>query len=82
MKEIEWLKVEDQLSDFERVVLLYEHKDDNHYVSTGYLSKVNKQGNHFVNYKAKDFGSIFGQAFETVNINPTHWAHITIPNNK
>lgn len=75
----DWIRVEDKLPEFDKVVLLYEFRDDKHYASTGYLAKINAQGNHFVTYQAKDFSSIFGDAFGGTQLNPTHWAYITIP---
>ena len=74
-----WIRLEDKLPEFEKVVLLYEKKEDKNYVSTGYLSKIDRLGSHFITNKPNNFSSIFGGAFNQDDINPTHWAEITIP---
>lgn len=74
-----WINIKDKLPEFDETVLLYEEINNKPFMAFGFLLSINKKGNHFINFKAKDVSSIYGQAFESVELKPTKWCKIEIP---
>lgn len=74
-----WINVNDRLPEFEKIVLLYQEINNLPYVGIGYLVSINKAGNNFITFFSRNHKSIYGGAFENLDLTPTKWCEIEIP---
>lgn len=74
-----WQKIRNDknVPAFEKVVMLYEKRDDKHYCTVGYLKSIDKNGLHWQINPTNDIFAGFG--FIKNDITPTHWCEIQIP---
>lgn len=69
-------KIEELKPEFNKLVLLVEHKDGKNTVSTGYLQSVNINGCKWITQET-NFSNIFG-GIGTTNFKPLYWAEIDL----
>jgi hypothetical protein len=69
-------KIEEVKPEFNKVVLLVEHKEGKNTVNTGYLVSIDINGCRWVTQETS-FSNVFG-GIGTSNFNPQYWAEIDL----
>jgi hypothetical protein len=69
-------KIEEVKPEFNKMILLIEHKDGKNIVNTGYLQSVDINGCKWITQDT-NFSNIFG-GIGTSNFKPQYWAEIDL----